>query len=76
MMLLHDVDKPGSDIEEYVSSLDAILLHKMEIIGVVRARLIEFYKHLKMEENLNKLYQQKGAEEEEDLLDSQIDDFD
>ena len=36
MMLLHEVDKPGSDIEEYVSSLDAILLHKMELIICVR----------------------------------------
>lgn len=61
MMILHDVDKPGSDIEEYVSSLDAILLHKMDLIGVVRQRLIDFYSHLKMEENLQKLYQQKGS---------------
>lgn len=32
MMLLHEVDKPGSDVEEYVSSLDAILVHKMQLI--------------------------------------------
>ena len=32
MMLLHDVDKPGSDIEEYLDSLDAILAHKNDII--------------------------------------------
>lgn len=61
MMLLHEVDKPGSDIEEYVSNLDSILLHKMELIGVVRQRLIDFYTHLKMEENLQKLYQHKGS---------------
>jgi hypothetical protein len=36
MMLLHEVDKPGSDIEEYVSSLDAILVHKVEMILMVR----------------------------------------
>jgi kinesin family protein 2/24 len=56
MMLLHDVDKPGSDIEEYVCSLDSLLLHKMEMIGVVRQRLVDFYTHLKLEENLQKLY--------------------
>lgn len=56
MMLLHEVDKPGSDIEEYVSSLDAVLLHKMELISVVRQRLVDFYTHLKMEENLQNLY--------------------
>ena len=52
MMILHDVDKPGSDVEEYISSLDAILLHKMELISVVRSRLLNFYTHIKMEENL------------------------
>jgi kinesin family protein 2/24 len=26
MTLLHDVDKPGSDVEEYITSLDGILL--------------------------------------------------
>jgi kinesin family protein 2/24 len=33
MVLLHDVDKPGSDIEQYVKNLDAILSHKMELIS-------------------------------------------
>ena len=32
MMLLHTVDKPGSDVDEYVENLDASLTHKMEII--------------------------------------------
>lgn len=85
-MLLHDVDKPGSDIEEYVSSLDSILLHKMELIGLVRQRLIDFYTHLKMEENLQKLYQHKGStsnmhgngdgDQNVLLMDSVLDDFD
>lgn len=61
MMLLHEVDKPGSDIEEYVSSLDAILLHKIELISVVRQRLVDFYTHLKVEGNLQQLYQDKQA---------------
>ena len=56
-MLLHEVDKPGSDIEEYVCSLDAVLLHKMEIISAVRQRVLDFYTHLKMEEQLQKIYQ-------------------
>ena len=82
MMLLHDVDKPGSDIEDYVSSLDSILLHKMELIGMVRQRLIDFYTHLKMEENLQKLYQSKGSLLNEGgdqnvlLMDSVFDDLD
>ena len=85
MVMLSDVDKPGSDIDKYVNSLDAILLHKMELIGVVRQRLIDFYTHIKMEENLQKLYQQnallmdcdnEGGRDEGMLLDSQNDDFD
>ena len=32
MMLLHEVDKPGSDVDEYVSSLNAILSHKIATI--------------------------------------------
>ena len=31
-MLLHNVDKPGSDVDEYVKGLDQILLTKMEEI--------------------------------------------
>jgi hypothetical protein len=77
MMLLHEVDKPGSDIEEYVSSLDAILFHKMELISVIRQRLLDFYTHLKMEENLQKLYQTKQAIMDGDQnLVEQLDDFD
>lgn len=49
---MHEVDKPGSDIEEYISSLDQILLHKMDLISVIRQRLVNFYSHIKMEENL------------------------
>lgn len=67
MMLLHDVDKPGSDIEEYVSSLDTLLLHKMEMISVVRQRLVDFYTHLKLEENLQKLYTEKQTQIEQDF---------
>lgn len=77
-MLLHEVDKPGSDIEEYVSSLDAILYHKMELISVIRQRLLDFYSHLKMEENLQKLYQTKQTvlQDDDPNLMEQLDDFD
>lgn len=33
MMLLHDVDKPGSDVDEYVSNLDSILSNKLDLIN-------------------------------------------
>lgn len=55
----------------------------MELIGLVRQRLIDFYTHLKMEENLQKLYQSKGSllnneggDQNVLLMDSVLDDFD
>ena len=59
MTLLQNVEEPQSDIEEYVNSLDMILLRKMEMIGNVRKKLANFYSHLKKEENLQKLYTTK-----------------
>ena len=32
MVLLNDVDKPGSDVEDYVKKLDDVLLKKMRMI--------------------------------------------
>ena len=36
MGLLNEVDKPGSDVEDYVSNLDKILAEKMEMIANMR----------------------------------------
>ena len=57
MVLLNEVDKPGSDVEDYVNNLDKILLSKMEMITNMRNQLIKFHKHLKTEESMSKLYQ-------------------
>jgi len=62
MMLLHEVDKPGSDVDEYVESLDAILAHKMELIAGLRGRLFSFREHLKEEEFLSKKFYEQRAE--------------
>ena len=56
MVLLNDVDKPGSDVEEYVTNLDVILLSKIEMIQNMRNQLLNFHKHLKTEEQMSKLY--------------------
>lgn len=32
MMLLHEVDKPGSDVDEYTNSLDVLFTHKIKVI--------------------------------------------
>lgn len=36
MVLLNDVDKPGSDVEEYVNNLDQMLLNKISMIEQMR----------------------------------------
>jgi len=61
MVLLHEVDKPGSDIDEYVESLDTVLTHKMELITMLKAKLKTFREHLKEEEMLSKkFYEQRN----------------
>lgn len=59
MNLLHAVDQPSSDVEVYVANLDRILLDKMEMITKLRQKLVTFYTHLRQEENLQKLFQNK-----------------
>ena len=54
MALLQEVSKPGSDIDDYVKGLNAILEHKLDIISVLRSRLLGFYYHLRQEEDICK----------------------
>lgn len=56
MNLLHDVDKPGSDIEVYIKSLDTILVRKMNMIHGMRDQLSKFYEHIKEEQKLSSLF--------------------
>lgn len=57
MALLNEVDKAGSDVEIYVKKLDNVLLNKIKIIAGLRNNLLQFYSHLKSEEQMSKLYQ-------------------
>jgi hypothetical protein len=52
MSLINDVDRPGSDIINYVSSLDKHLADKIEKINSLRNRLYKFNVLLKDEEAL------------------------
>ncbi|CAD8105692.1 unnamed protein product [Paramecium sonneborni] len=58
MMLLHNIDKPGSDVDEYVKGLDQILLTKMEEIQTLQFQLQTFRSHLSEEETLQKQFYQ------------------
>lgn len=53
MSLISDVDKPGSEIENYVSSLDKLLAEKVDKINNLRSRLQKFNILLKDEEALS-----------------------
>ena len=46
MNLISEVDKTGSDIEEYVAQLDKLLIKKMNMICAVRKKLVDFNAHL------------------------------
>ena len=56
MSILKDVDKPGSDVENYVEKLDKILERKIDMMTELRRRVLDFYKNIKTEEQLAKLY--------------------
>lgn len=56
MSILKDVDKPGSDVENYVEKLDKILERKIDMMTDLRRRVLDFYKNIKTEEQLAKLF--------------------
>jgi len=79
MILINEVDKPGSDIDIYVSSLDKLLKEKEEKIQGTRSRLKDFNNLLRDEEYLSQLYftyQQKFGINDNRKSKDNVDDFD
>lgn len=73
MMLLNQVDKPGSNVEDYISSLDTMLLSNVSMITGIRKKLKKFERHLKEEEQLSqKFYEQQ---QDEDMQQNDCDDY-
>ena len=56
MNYIHEVDKPGSDIEEYTNNLDKLLLKEIQTISQLRTRLNKFRIMLKDENALANLF--------------------
>ena len=56
MKYLHEVDKPGSDIEEYTSNLDKLLVNEIKKIAQLRMKLYKFRIMLKDEETLANIF--------------------
>jgi hypothetical protein len=65
MGLINEVDKPGSEIENYVNTLDKLLEDKVEKINALRGKLRKLNILLKDEEAL----QSKFNENQMDFLD-------
>ena len=75
MAILNEVDKPGSDIDLYVNSLDKLLLEKQNKIINLRKKLYNLYTKLKDEEALSNKFSiindtSKILEKENNLSDS------
>lgn len=60
MQLISEVDKSGSDVEEYVANLDKLLMQKMSKIIDLRKNLLSFNCHLQLEKQLQQIYQEKS----------------
>ena len=56
MNYIHEVDKPGSDIEEYTTNLDKLLYKEIQVISQLRTRLNKFRIMLKDENALANLF--------------------
>jgi len=61
MVHLNNVDRPGSDVDAYVSGLDRILRMKADYIGDIRARVDTFKEHLGQEDTLSRKFQSLAA---------------
>lgn len=57
MMELNGVDRPGSDVDTYVTALDRILTAKENNIKEIRNRLAKFQGHLEQESSLSRTFQ-------------------
>jgi len=61
MKMLHEVDKPGSDVDEYVENLNSLFTKEVQIIGNLQSKFQNFRKMLKDEEDLSsKFYEKKN----------------
>ena len=56
MKFIHEVDKPGSDIEEYANNLDKLLVQEIKTITNLRKKLIKFHIMIKDENALANLF--------------------
>jgi phosphopantetheine adenylyltransferase len=56
MSLVNEVEKPGSDIEFYVNSMEKVFNQQLEKINFMKNRLINFKNLLKEEEEVSQKF--------------------
>ena len=56
MGILHEVDQPGSDVDDYTAALRNFLQQQVEGIVGMKEKLEGFQRHLKMEEEISKKF--------------------
>ena len=69
MAILKEVDKPGSDVENYVEKLDKVLIKKIDMMNDLRKQLLDFYKNIKTEEQMAKLFHEMQVPSEDSMDD-------
>lgn len=61
MAILHEVEKPASDIDNYVTNLENILNYKLEAINALKSKVLKLKDFLREEEQLSKrFYEQRN----------------
>ena len=75
MGLLSEVDKPGSDVDNYVRELDCILGIKEDMIKSIRDKLKIFTDHLRQEEDLTLIFEKNKSIMDVYNLDNHDDDL-
>jgi kinesin family protein 2/24 len=59
MAMLQEVDQPGSSIDQYVDSLEAVLAQKMDAIRKLQNHLERFKSKLRQEDLMSRTVQKK-----------------
>jgi kinesin family protein 2/24 len=66
---LDEVDKPGSDIDEYIVSLEKVLREKLKSIHNLQNKIQEFKNNLEEERTVNQKIQEKRRNSSFEMLD-------
>lgn len=67
MRLLYEVQKPNSDIKQYVETLHSMLEHKIKMMTELKHKVVQFGEHLMQEERLSEEFKRKQNYEIDDM---------